>query len=363
MTVKMSIKDAISIFSHVAAHRTRQFWRRVKRQLPDLNFITLHYLYFIGTCLLTAIIFWGSSTPARSVPFTDSIFFTVSAMTEAGLNTINLSTLNTFQQIILFILILMGSSIFVSISVVHVRRKAFEHRFRREQRIRHTLSKASTKVNADEDRVLPASPTGRLDLQSSLNVETENQDGAVETPHQIAVGHIDNDHVAEALAEKPKLQQDPPSPRVQMDRIRFSSDTRHPGSKRDNADYRYRPRLLGFTGVGARSDLSSRRMSLQSGRPLSTHSQAVNDDIPQLQCTDKSFMPNEGFVGRNSAFHGLSYSERERLGGAEYKAVVFLSWVVPLYFFLWQFLSCLSCGGYINRYHSDIARQNGLNPW
>ena len=51
-------------------------------------------------------------------------------MTEAGLNTVNLSQLNTFQQFILFLLILLGSAIWVSIAVVHVRRKAFERRFK-----------------------------------------------------------------------------------------------------------------------------------------------------------------------------------------------------------------------------------------
>lgn len=46
-----------------------------------VNFLTLHYTYFISTCLIFAIIFWGASTPARSVSFTDSLFLTVSAMT------------------------------------------------------------------------------------------------------------------------------------------------------------------------------------------------------------------------------------------------------------------------------------------
>ncbi|KAL1624082.1 hypothetical protein SLS54_004011 [Diplodia seriata] len=61
-----------------------------------------------------------------SVSFTDSLFLCVSAMTLAGLNTVNLSNLNTFQQVILFLLIMAGSAIFVSAFVVHVRRKAFE---------------------------------------------------------------------------------------------------------------------------------------------------------------------------------------------------------------------------------------------
>ena len=109
----------------------KRVWRSIIVHLPPRNFITLHYLYFIGTCLLTSVIFWGSSTESKRVSYTDSLFLTVSAMTQAGLNTVNLSELNTFQQSILFVLIILGSAIFVSVLVVHVRRSAFENRFRR----------------------------------------------------------------------------------------------------------------------------------------------------------------------------------------------------------------------------------------
>ena len=57
--------------------------RAIRRALPPVNFITLHYAYFIVTCLFAAVIFWGSSTPAKDVAFTDALFLCVSAMTEA----------------------------------------------------------------------------------------------------------------------------------------------------------------------------------------------------------------------------------------------------------------------------------------
>ena len=63
--------------------RLRRASRWLHRNLPPLNFITLHYTYFIVTCLLFSVIFWGASTPSRSVDFTDAIFLVVSAMTLA----------------------------------------------------------------------------------------------------------------------------------------------------------------------------------------------------------------------------------------------------------------------------------------
>lgn len=65
--------------------------KAIKPLLPPLNFITIHYTYFILTCLISSLIFWGLSNPGGSIGYTDSLFLVVSAMTEAGLNTVNLS--------------------------------------------------------------------------------------------------------------------------------------------------------------------------------------------------------------------------------------------------------------------------------
>ncbi|KAJ4114837.1 hypothetical protein BFJ63_vAg17959 [Fusarium oxysporum f. sp. narcissi] len=63
----------------------------VRKYLPPLNFITIHYAYFIVVCLISSVIFWQSSDPASPVSYTDSLFLVVSAMTEAGLNTDNIA--------------------------------------------------------------------------------------------------------------------------------------------------------------------------------------------------------------------------------------------------------------------------------
>ena len=55
-------------------------WNTFSLLLPPLNFITIHYAYFISTCLVASLIFWGSSTPAKSVSYIDSLFLVVSAM-------------------------------------------------------------------------------------------------------------------------------------------------------------------------------------------------------------------------------------------------------------------------------------------
>ncbi|KAJ5904008.1 hypothetical protein N7504_006391 [Penicillium tannophilum] len=66
---------------------------------------------------------------------------------------------------------------------------------------------------------------------------------------------------------------------------------------------------------------------------------------------------------RNSSFHDLSERERQRLGGAEYRAVSLLSIIVPVYFLLWQLLGGLGVGAYIARNKAALAKSNGLDPW
>ena len=75
--------------------------------LPPLNFITIHYIYFLTTCLITSLIFYGCGSGGEKggIGYTDCVFLVVSAMTEAGLNTVNLSMMSTGQQFILWFLI------------------------------------------------------------------------------------------------------------------------------------------------------------------------------------------------------------------------------------------------------------------
>jgi hypothetical protein len=66
---------------------------------------------------------------------------------------------------------------------------------------------------------------------------------------------------------------------------------------------------------------------------------------------------------RNSTFYDLTEAERQKLGGAEYRAVCLLAVIVPIYFFLWQLLGGLGVGAYIAGNKASVAESNGLNPW
>ena len=147
--------------------------------------------------------------------------------------------------------------------------------------------------------------------------------------------------------------------------IKFREDTRfRPTNASPSAPRRRRrPSFLSMQGVGARPDVVfDRSASTGLERVVSqTHSeQTIQDEGGDMVQHAESL---GGWVSRNSQFHGLTEKERQRLGGHEYRAVVFLSWLVPAYFVLWQLLGCLGCAAWVATKRASTARENGLNPW
>jgi len=339
-----------------------QPWRQVRRWLPPCNFITLHYAYFIVTCMIASVIFWGASTPTKSVRYIDALFLCVSAMTLSGLGSINLSVINTFQQIMLFVLIMIGSAIFVSAFVVHLRKRAFEKKFRiivgkkrlKDGTRRRTTSLHRTSVHelgafrrssavsdfkdvrstGEDSQSIPPLPT--MGTSSTTNGKDRSQ-----FENAIVDGDADD-------------SENPPH-------LTFSQDTRFRAS---NTSTRRRSRLsLGMLGLGVRPGAS---MDVTSADDLSA-ARSINHkgspDDSDKDDADHYFDAAEGWTSRNSQFHGLTERERERLGGYEYRAVALLAWLVPAYYVLFQLLGCLGCAAWVAYNRPDTARGNGLDPW
>jgi hypothetical protein len=108
-------------------HRPAQWaWRYISSVLPRRSFLTFHWAYFLIACGAFSLVFWLSSE-SRSVPYIDSLFMVVSAISLTGLNTINLSDLNTAQQVQLYTLMILSSQILVSIFVLYIRKRDFEN--------------------------------------------------------------------------------------------------------------------------------------------------------------------------------------------------------------------------------------------
>ena len=303
-------------------------------------------------------------------------------MTLAGLNTINLSAINTFQQFLLFLLIILGSAILVSIVVVHVRRKAFEERFKSviEQRggrrliKRLSFSRSRTRVTSGEraeDALSVASPPAGGTFQE----KPTSNDGAVDLHTFVA-----QENGGAGMHEEKETREEHIEPPISPVSVR-TAGRRETSSKNSFGDdgrvvrritfapatspgpIKRHSTLFSMQGVGAHTDISnhpkrSRSTSQELSRIPENGQPAVENQVR------RGFEVLSGIlVGRNSQFSNLTLAEREQLGGVEYRAVSILAVVVPVYFVLWQLLGCIGLGAYVAMNRSAAAAVNSENPW
>jgi hypothetical protein len=334
-------------------------WRLVRRWLPPLNFITIHYAYFVVTCLISAVIFWGASTPAHSVRFIDALFLVVSAMTLSGLGTINLSTVNTFQQVLLFLLIMMGSAIFVSGFVVHVRKRAFEKKFRiviERERRKDGTRRRTTSLQRGAEAELGVLRGG--EAEAGLRDVKQTAEGSGRGLRSAADGVFSKMTSKDKLSVESAVVDDDGDGTATPAHLTFSQDTRFRSGSASEGSRRRRSRPSHSLNAEAAESTATDTLRPTISIAHSAHSTEGDKHDP-----NKFLDTSAGWISRNSQFHGLTERERERLGGYEYRAVALLAWLVPAYSIMFQLLGCLGCGAWVAYNRPDTATANGINPW
>ncbi|KAK0748739.1 cation transport protein-domain-containing protein [Apiosordaria backusii] len=127
-------------------------WNFIFPRGKGFSFLRYHYYWIISLALCGSVLVYGaglySGGPAR-IAYIDALFFTSGSSTQAGLNTVDINLLNTFQQVILYLWPMMANPITVNSFVVFLRLYWFEKKFQHiAQEARHkrvTLSKSFTK--------------------------------------------------------------------------------------------------------------------------------------------------------------------------------------------------------------------------
>jgi hypothetical protein len=272
---------------------------------------------------------------------------------------------NTWQQFILFLLIICGSAIFVSSIILHIRKSAFERKLeelaeRKRRRLRlRTLTFSMSKRKA------PAADSREEAIASGVarGIAIEDPDPEAEYVPTFAARVR-----TESMSNVPKpnkapngavgLHEEEPS----SGHIAFE-DQPHPVRQTTSRSLR----------------LTRQRSFLPSNSGVAAHSMANHPRNAQPVVHDNEREPTEGnrsrsgslakleryigdfsgFVGRNSQFHHLSEKERRALGGMEYDAICVLSYLVPLYFVLFQLFGAIGVGAWLQINRPSIALTNG----
>lgn len=140
---------------------TQRIISKISNGLLKLNFIKLHYLYMLLLIIISSILIY----PSRNMPYIDALYFGASACTQGGLNPVDLNLLNTWQQMVLYIIPMITNPIFINTCVVLVRLFYFEKEFhgirarsKLQSKYRRTLTRSMTMASGDSQD----QPTGLL---------------------------------------------------------------------------------------------------------------------------------------------------------------------------------------------------------
>ncbi|KAI9932230.1 hypothetical protein MW887_009740 [Aspergillus wentii] len=269
---------------------------------PPFNFLTLHYAYFLATPLICSAIFWGAAEPSRSIAYVDALFMCVSAMTGAGLNTVDLSSLNSFQQSILFALLMLGHAILISIVVLFVRKRAFQLKFNGIS-YKRALELSSGNIPLNEH-----ASESSYQKKSLADVETGDLRGGLASSKGDKLTVMTNVAPAETVSN------------LDVDPVRWVEDDDQITIGGTKARQHHHHRVFPMTGVGARHDLNNHPQDVPPNLPLAKDTE-LSGLKGMLRGTQKYFA-SKGLISRNSQFHGLTPAERERLGGVEYRACI-----------------------------------------
>lgn len=316
-------------------------WAGVRPYLPPVNFITVHHAYFILVGLVFAAIFWGISNPERSVSFIDSLFLVESAFTSSGLNTVNISQLTTGQQVILAIMMILGSPVLISLFTIWFRAHIFEQRFEdivemeRNRRMRTTgtiIGMAGamfgTPVMSSFRRAKGGGKsTGPVRRGTWKHTQQAEADA-------FQLGSLPN---REQQAEQPAVGALPSIQESQMLQI-------------DQPDAGVRPQSAYSQ---ASSVTRKRRLHRDDPRPTTAN-----------QFDFKTFInENKKSIGRNGQFYDLTEEQREFLGGVEYRALRILFVIISVYFVVLQVLGAIALGAWMSVHGANAAAVNSQNPW
>ncbi|CAI4214505.1 unnamed protein product [Parascedosporium putredinis] len=267
----------------------------VRPWLPPLNFVTLHYGYFVVVSLIFSVFFYASSDAdeREDVSYVDSLFLVVSAITNTGLNTVDLSALTVGQQGILWVLMTLGSAMWVSFWTVLVRRRKRADRAH-QARARKGLAGVDGFALAD----LRSSGHARARQRGSSGATATTLSSVAEVPPKL---------LRKILPKEPKEKVD---------------------SEPD---------------VGADNPVESTPRLVQLAAPFNRKDKQDGDRDPAAQ-----LLLLEGTA-----------DESERLAEREHQALNLLALIIPLYAVLWVLVSSIVLGVWISRHYASAVEEFG----
>lgn len=248
---------------------------------------------------------------------------------------------------VLYGLILLGHPILISSTVLFVRKRAFETKFQgiAQQHTQRHLS-------LENGQHIPL---------TKFNRKTPEVNGNAPRPDELAASSLQSVEFQTGLSNidgaAVVTQPEAANPSGDSDAIRWVDDDQITVSY--SVRERARHRVFRMEGVGTHPDIHHPRDAAHVIVSQNSHPSAMTNAVKDA----RDYSWSKGSTSRNSQFYGLTATEREKLGGVEYKAVSFLSIIVPLYYVLFNLLGIIGLGSWLTMNRPAVAQANGLNPF
>ncbi|KAL4930779.1 putative potassium uptake transporter [Aspergillus undulatus] len=325
-----------------------------------LNFIFLHYAYILFLGLLGIVVF----LPYGNVSAIDSYFFGVSSSTESGLNPVDVKDLKTYQQLFIYFVPLVSNIGFINIIIVVVRLYWFEKRLKQ---LAHDVIRPRPDIPRDEDTRFDheAQTDEPLSERDAVGRDHQTPKISLETQTPIDPRAASTTESNSEVEARPTLSFEEsskalyiPSPR-ERDRGQPIIEIDHPSSSDpandsdDDEKISKRARRLSHLPIDrvttvtfAQGPSKSRASQIRPAVSLSKHT-----SLPGLS--------QQATLGRNTQFLNLTATDRERLGGVEYRSLRLLLKIVIGYFAGIHLIGIISLAAWIR--HSNAKYRDYLD--
>ncbi|KAJ7250788.1 potassium transporter [Mycena rebaudengoi] len=375
------------------------------------TFYRAHVVAFTIIPLIAAGIFYGCNGRFH-VSFLDSVFICYSAMTVTGLTTLNLSSITPFQQVILYILMLIGDFTVVSWIMVLVRKWYFQnvceyidyqsHRNSIKSRTLFLKSISSPTAVFKQRQEVPmpdkqeSTPNPTFDFIGPTPGATLDLLANGEQPQRTSEGNevpiLSDARTFSSSPHAASFSLPPTSPDAMHRTVSFGFTTSvdrppHLQTIREGVAFPRRtatmystnrkvdPSVQKYQGFGGfPGPVALAKKLFKRGAPTTFRKLERKMTMPYTETLEAKKVPWLKFdglvVGRNSAFRTetLTDEQIENIGGVEYRALRLLSYLIPIYFVGTQLLSFVLFAPWlstIKQYDAVFEAQPRLvkKPW
>ncbi|KAK9680132.1 hypothetical protein K7432_016032 [Basidiobolus ranarum] len=309
-----------------AKHYCHKLFKKVQVFCANrLTFFRVHFLYFFFTIFIFSGLLYIEDSKGRQLPYIDALFFSASAMTLTGLSTYNVSTFSIYQQTLLFILMLLGSQVFVAMGLVQIRRYWFNQKFQ-EVVMEVRKNSKEAKLTRRKSEIFPYALETVTGIQLSSPVG-ENQDERVLEMGQYN-SPLENMFQQEGVRQR---QVNNTSSNIENS----ADQSPYQWSAEDNEHSQVNDTINTTTGrsIAYAPEVDNQRELARLKRQFL--SQQYPERPPGANTNFDNPLERTETAATASSFQ-LPYKDKMALGGLEYRGLLTLQKILPIYFIGFQ---------------------------